>query len=486
MSYSGALANSISSVKEREFLSKSFIKDWRNGMQHRIPISASFTLFNFVNITPAVNYNSRWYLSETRQSWDAENNVVKRDTISGFRRVYDFNMSVSAQTKLYGMYTMKDSIFGKQLKLRQVRHVVTPSISFNYNPDFSDPMWGFYDTYMRTNPDPDNPALIHGERITYSKYQGYLYGTPGMGKSGSIGFSLGNNLEMKLRNYNDTTGKEPFKKVSLIDNLSVSGGYNLMADSLNWSNFNVTLRLKFGKSFSISPSGAFDPYMKALNSSGTGLNRVNELRWNHGRFPKFLGTSVPFEYTFNNDTFKKLFGREDAKTNNNQGNGDGTNEENEDLPGDDQMQDGFPNRNKESEGSEFDNEGYEKIKIPWSISVRYSIMYEENRTRDGIDFDRLDYKMRFRHSLNLSANLSLTGNWKLSGNTTYDFEAKQFTYTSVNVTRNLHCWTMTASFVPFGKFKTYHFRIGVNASMLQDLKYEKRSEQFKTNEVVWY
>ncbi|MDR0370356.1 MAG: LPS-assembly protein LptD [Prevotellaceae bacterium] len=486
MSYSGSLANSISSVKEREFLSKSFIKDWRNGMQHRIPISASFTLFDFVNITPAINYNSRWYLSETKQSWNAENKVVERDTIPGFKRAYDFNMSVSAQTKLYGMYTMKDSLFGRQLKLRQIRHVVTPSISFSYNPDFSDPMWGFYDSYMKTNPDPDNPALIYGERVTYSKYQGYLYGTPGMGKSGSIGFSLGNNLEMKLRNDNDTTGKEPFKKVSLIDNLSISGGYNLIAESFKWSNFNVTLRLKFGRNYSINLSGVFDPYLRELNSSKTGLNRVDKLRWNYGKFPKFLGTGTSLSYTFNNDTFKKLFGRGDTKTNNNQGNDDGTNEENEDMSGDDPMQGGSPNNNKESGASEFDNEGYEKIKIPWSISVNYSIRYEENSTQDGIDFDRLEYKMHFKHNLSLSANLSLTSNWKLSGNTTYDFEAKQFTYTNVNVTRSLHCWTMTAGFVPFGKFKTYHFRIGVNASMLQDLKYEKRSDPLMSNNVVWY
>lgn len=484
MSYTGTLANSISSVKENEFLSKSFIKDWKNGMKHSIPVSASFSLFNYINITPSFNYTSRWYLSSTEQSWDKTNNTVKRDTISGFNRVADFSMSVSAQTKLYGMYEMRDSLFGREMRMRQIRHVLTPSINFSYNPDFSDPIWGYYGTYLQPIYNSDFPIIEDIETIKYSKYQGYLYGSPGAGKTGSIGFSLTNNLEMKLRNYNDTTGKEPFKKVSLIDNLSISGGYNMMADSLNWSNFNVNLRLKFGK-YSVNLAGAFDPYMYELNRNGTALRKVDKLRWNFGKFPKFLGTGTSFSYSLNNDTFKKLLNK-DTKSSSPPGNNPDTDSfgDNDDEFADDNSAQN-QNLNNKPEELEKDNEGYETIRVPWNLSFNYSVRYEENRSEDGIDFEKMQYKMRFKHNLSISGDISLTQNWKISGSTSYDFEAKQFTYTNLNITRNLHCWTMTASVVPFGRYKTYHFRIGVNSSMLQDLKYEKRSDTRRTS-VTWY
>ena len=473
MSYSGTLANSIE-TKENKLFKSSLTRDWKNGMRHSIPISASFNLLKYINVSPSINYTERWYLQSYNQSWNKITQKVVTDTINGFRRVYDFNMGVSASTKLYGFYTPIRAIFGD--KVDRIRHVLTPSVSFNYTPDFGDPSWGYYGTYTELLMDKTNPAVFHDQVVQYSHYIGSLYGTPGVGKSGSIGFSLGNNVEMKIRNDKDTTGTVPFKIISLIDNFTVSGGYNLAADSMQWSIFSTNLRLKFGKNYSLSLSGQFDPYFYGLNSAGYPV-RINKLRWEHGSFPRFLGTSTSYSYTISNETFKK----KPKSQKKNSGS-----ENTESLPmKSDMTEDKNPNGNtdeKNKKKTQTSKDGYEKITIPWSLSASYSIRYGNTNV---FNKDIMEYEMGFTQNLNFNGNISLTTNWKLNASTSYDFTAKQFTYTNVNVTRELHCWRMTASIVPFGVYKSYNFRIGVNASMLQDLKYDKQSDP-RANNITWY
>jgi hypothetical protein len=469
MSYSGTLANSID-TKENKLLSSSLSRDWRNGMRHSIPVSATFNILKYINVSPSINYTERWYLQSINQSWDNANQRVITDTVNGFKRVYDFNMGVSASTKLYGFFIPIRSIFGD--KIDRIRHVLTPSVGFSYMPDFGDPMWGYYSTYERTTTsNPTNPTLVQ-----YSHYAGSMYGSPGTGKSGNINFSLGNNVEMKVRNDKDTTNTIPFIKVSLIDNFSVSGGYNLAVDSMQWSTFSTNLRLKLGKSYSLSLSGAFDPYMYGLNSSGYPV-RINKLRWENGQFPRFLGTSTSYSYTISNDTFKK-------KPNKNK------KAQTEELNPETNLKDEETSAKiNESEDNGEDKkstdktaDGYEKLTIPWSISASYSVRYGNTSV---FDKTKMEYEMDFTHNLSFSGNLSLTNNWKLTASTSYDFKAKEFTYTNLNITRSLHCWNMSASIVPFGVYKSYNFHIGVNASMLQDLKYDKKSE-YGTNPINWY
>ncbi|MDD3078472.1 MAG: putative LPS assembly protein LptD [Paludibacter sp.] len=475
MSYSGTLSNSVT-AKEDEVLHTNLQRDWKNGMKHSIPVSASFNLLKYINISPSFNYTERWYLQSVDKSWDNSAQTMVIDTLYGFNRVYDFNVGVSASTKLYGFFIPSRKLFGD--KIDRIRHVMTPSIGFGYKPDFGDPMWGYYGTYEK---------IVNGvsSEVQYSHYEGSLYGTPGTGKSGSINFSLGNNVEMKVRNDNDTTGTNAFKKISLIDNFSVSGNYNLAADSMNWSNFAVSLRLKLTKSYSLSLSTSFDPYMYGYNSSGKPI-RINELRWNHGQFPSFQGTSTSYSYTLNNDTFKKLFGKKENEGGKPGNSNDGQPGDNNTPPEGNNPQDnnGSPqDQNKENEKSktQYLEDGYEKVNIPWSISINYSIRYGKT---SEFDDKRMDYKLDFTHNLSLSGNISLTKNWKISANSTYDFPSKSFTYTSINVNRNLHCWSMSASIVPFGVYKSYSFHIGVNSSMLADLKYDKQSE--RTSVVTWY
>ncbi len=277
-----------------------------------------------------------------------------------------------------------------------------------------------------------------------------------------VNLSLGNNLEMKIRNDKDTTGKEPFKVISLIDNFAVSTSYNIAADSMRWSNFNAQLRLKLWKGYSLSLSGAFDPYKYALNEFG---NLVHISKWR--KFPKFLGTSTSFSYTFNNQTFKTWFGKDKKKKNDIQNTENGESQD--------------PMSEDAEATVEASNDGYTKVEIPWSLSVDYSIRYGQS----GIfDKEKMDYKMEFTHNLRLAGNISL-GKWRVSASTSYDFKAKQFTYTNITVNRDLHCWSMSGSFVPFGPCKSYTFRIGVNASMLSDLKYEKQSDYGRPQTNWW-
>lgn len=469
ISYTGTLSNTIN-TKESKLLTSSFSRDWKNGMSHSIPVSASFNLFKYISISPSLNYNERWYLTSINKTWDKVKQQEKIDTISKFNRVFDFNLGVSASTKLYGFYTPLSSIFGN--KIGQIRHIITPSIGFNYTPDFGDPIWGYYGTYVQQVRDLKNPLIYHDQMVQYSHYENSLYGTPGVGKSGSISFSLANNLEMKVPDKKDTINADSHKVVSLIDNFTINGAYNMAADSMQWSTLSTSIHIKLpGYSFSLS--AAFDPYMYELNTAGNPV-RVNKLRWQHGGIPKFLGTSFsPPALTFNNDTFKK---KKKTENSTNKPNSDSENK----LATKDEKTN--PDANKDKKKVESDKEGYQKIKIPWSFSINYSIQYANTST---FNKSKMEYDMAFTHNLSFNGNISLTNNWKITANSTYDFTSKQFTYTNISVNRSLHCWNMSASIVPFGPFKSYNFHIGVNASMLQDLKYDKQTG-YGSTPITWY
>ena len=482
MSYSGNISNSIT-AKENMILKSSLADDWRNGAQHSVPISASFNLLDFITLSPTFNYRERWYLSSMDREWDEKKQRTVDTKINGFKRVYDFNMNVSANTTLYGIYTPNQKLFGK--KIIAIRHKIDPSVGMGYTPDFGDAKWGFWDTYMKTYADPKDPTRRLSEEVHYSRYESAMYGGPGRGKNGNVFFTLSNNLEMKVRNDKDTTESKTTKIVSLIDQFSVSSGYNLAVDSMQWSNFSANLRIKMGKAYTLNLSGAFDPYMYGVGPDGKSVRRINQLRWNNGKFPKFLGTSLSYSYTFTNETFKRKNKKEANTDSNEAGTEKGAYDEDPNNPNQDHtlnVQNKGTNQNLDN--ADVDPDGYEKMEIPWSLSASYSV-----RLGDGplFDYDKLEYNRRLTHNLNFSGNLQLTPGWQISGTTSYDFEAQQFTYTSFNVTRNLHCWTLTGNFVPFGPYKTYNFRIGVNSSMLQDLKYEKQGNRDSNqNKTTWY
>ena len=491
LQYNGSFSNSIT-CKEDYFFKSNFVKDWDNRLKHTLSSSASFMLFKYISITPSININDRMFFSRVDQRWDEKQNQVQKDTVMGFYNVYDFNASVSMSTKLYGFYIPFRKWFGD--KVDRFRHVMTPSVNFSYHPDFGKDYWakrygGFYGSYDRLIttrdaagnivPKLDENGLPIYEVVHYSRFKE----APSRGAAATLGFSLGNNLEMKLRNDKDTTGKEPYKVYSIIDNLSISGGYNFIADSMNWQNFSVNLRIKIPKvNYTINLSGQFDPYMYTTTASGQHV-RCNELYWNHGRFPHFLGTSTSFSYTFNNDVVKRWFNKEGAK------NKDQEEEEVAEPTVDPMTGEIIPSKEdhttkkKKKKDDEATDDGYLFAKIPWSLSVSYNLRYGASNEWDE---KRNYYKMEFRHNLSFSASIGLGSGWKASTSLSYDVNAKKMSYTSINVSRDLHCWSMSASFVPFGPYKSYTFHIGVNASMLADLKYDKSSADATGKRIDWW
>lgn len=487
LTYSGQGNLSIT-AKEKDLLHSSFAKDWKKQFTHKISTSASFTLFKYINVTPQISYNERWYFQRIDKSWDDANNTVICDTSAGFYRVWDLNTSLSMSTKLYGFFIPSRKLFPNS-KVDRFRHVFTPSISFNYSPDCEKIRAGinhnYYGSYDKLVTRPDGTVV--NETVEYSRFTGYS--VPSKGNVGSLGFSLGNNLEMKVVNKKDTTGKKPWKVVSLIDNFSISGSYNFMADSMNWSNFNVNLRLKLPLNYTLNLSGYFDPYLYGLSPSGTPV-RTNRRCWNEGKFLHFKGTSTSFSYTFNNQTFKKWFGKLDEKKSKgtlpdfdpddpfamNPETGEVWTEQERDKKR-------AENREKANAKAETNDDGYIFAEIPWSLSINYTIRYGESNV---FDYDKMNYKMKFTHNLSFSASLGLGKGWKASTSTSYDFAAKRFSSATINITRDLHCWSMSASIVPFGLYKSYTFHIGVNAQMLSDLKYDKTSAESTNARTNWW
>ncbi len=468
MSYSGAFTNSIT-CKENYFFRSNFAKDWQNKITHSIPISANFTLFKYLNVSPSINLSDKMYFQRVDQTWNEQENRLQRDTTQGFYNVFDFNVGVTLSTKLYGFYTPYRKWFGD--KVDRFRHVLTPSISFTYHPDFGTPWWGYYGSYDQpvgttVTDSLGNKTFVpkldeNGDPMKlHQVYSRFPQGNAPNGAVGAIGFSLGNNIEMKIRDDRDTTGQKPYKVVSLIDNLSISGGYNFIADSMNWSNFNVNLRIKIPKvNYTINLSTSLDPYMYELNAAGTPV-RTNKQYWHNGRFPHWSGTSTSLSYTFNNQTFKKLAER--------------INKDKPQAPTDSTHTE-TPAKGKAPTFTPTD--------IQWSLSVSYTLRYGNGST---FDYEKMYPKMEFTQNLSLNGTLNFGKGWKASATTSFDFKAKKFTYTNFSVTRDLHCWTMSASFVPFGPYKSYNFHIGVNASMLADLKYDKSSAESTNKKVNWW
>ncbi|MDE6634708.1 MAG: LPS-assembly protein LptD, partial [Bacteroidaceae bacterium] len=285
-SYTGTLSNSIS-TKENLLFKSDLLKDWRNGMRHQVPISASFALFNYINVTPSFNFTDRMYSYKVRQSWDTEANAVQRDTIYGFNNVYNYNMSVSANTKLYGFWTPLPWFGGK--KIQAVRHVFTPTVSFSYAPDFGQPRYGFWDTYVRTD------ANGNVSTVTYSPYAGSLYGTVSQGKTGSVSLDVSNNIEMKVRTDRDSVG---YRKISLIDELGGSLSYNMAAKSRPWSDLSMRVRLKLSKSYTFSMNAVFATYAYEVGENGN-VYVGDRTEWSYGRFGRFQGMSQNLSYTLN-------------------------------------------------------------------------------------------------------------------------------------------------------------------------------------------
>ena len=474
MSYTGQISNSIN-TKEDKLMHSNLVKDWRNGWNHNIPISGNFTLFNYINVSPSFNFRDRMYTHKVMQSWDAANQRVQNDTIYGFNNVYDYNFSIGLSTKLYGFFVPNRKIFGD--KFQTIRHVITPTISYSYAPDFSASRYGYYKTYQKTNPDGSV------ELVEYSPYNGQLYGVPGKGKTGNISFDISNNVEMKIKSDKDSTG---IKKISLIDELGLAMSYNMAAKEKPLSDLTMRIRLKWWKNYTFNMTAVFASYAYELDKNGHPYVG-NHTLWGMGKFGRFQGTSQNFSFTLTPDKLKKWFGGGDDDDRKNKGNKDEEDGVDTDIESnvDDTMINAQRGAKKKSGGgkAETDKDGYMRFSMPWSLTFGYGITMREN-TEGKFNTKSMRYPYKFSQNLNVSGNIRLSDGWNISFSSGYDFDQHDLSMTTASLQRDLHCFNMSCSVV-LAPYTSYNFSFRCNASTLTDaLKYDKRSGY--SNAVQWY
>ena len=469
MSYTGHLSNSIN-TKEDLLFKSNLIKDWSNGMQHNIPINANFTVLKYINVNPSFNFTDRMYTNKVMKSWDEATQTEVADTTYGFYNVYNWSMSLSASTKVYGFWLPSRKIFGD--KIQAIRHVLTPQVSFSYAPDFGASRYGYYATYQKTDAD-GNVTLQE-----YSPYTGSLFGVPGKGKTGNISFDLSNNIEMKVKSDKDSTG---FRKISIIDELGLSMGYNMAAKERPWSDLSMRIRLKWWKNYTFNMTAVFATYAYELSENGTPYVGTHT-EYSRGRFGRFQGMSQNFSFTLTPEKLKKLFsgGDKDDDDDDYRDNDDTGVETNID----DDMINAQRGARKQSAGkAETDEDGYMKFSMPWSLTVGYGVTMREN-TAGKFNTESMRYPYKFTQTLNFSGNVRLSDGWNISFSSGYDFEEHDISMTTASLQRDLHCFNMSCSVV-LAPYTSYNFSFRCNAATLTDaLKYDKRSGY--SNAVQWY
>ena len=476
--YTGQFKNEIK-TKEDKLMKSSLTKDWRNGMQHNIPISGNFMLFNFLNVNPTFNFTDRMYTQKYKRSWNENTQKEVVDTLQGFYNVYNWSMSLGLSTKVYGFFIPNRKLFGE--KIDRIRHVFTPTVTFNYAPDFSASRYGYWDTYQKTD------AKGNVSMVEYNMYQGSLYGAPGKGKTGSLSMDISNNIEMKIKSDDDSTG---FKKISLIDELGASMSYNFAAETRPWSDLSTRLRIKLTKSYTLNINAVFATYAYEADSVGAKPYVGNRTEYSYGRFGRFQGMSQNLSYTLDNkkisNFFKWLRGEKVDKNDKDKDKSGNKDDYDTGLDSnlDKDLEAGKHGARKENAGmAETDEDGYMAFSLPWSISFGYGITMREN-TAGEFNYNRMRYPYKFTQNLNFSGNIRLSDGWNISFSSGYDFDAKKLSMTTASLGRDLHCFNMSCQVV-LTPYTSYNFSFRCNAATLTDaLKYDKRSSY--SNAVQWY
>ena len=471
MSYTGSLSNSIN-TKEDKLFKSNLVKDWRNGMQHRIPIDATFQVFKYINISPQFSLRDIMYTNRVMRSWDETTQKEVADTTYGFYNLYDWSLGVSANTTLYGFYKPWRKLFGD--KIIAVRHVFKPSVSFSYAPDFTSSHYGYQRTYVKTD--------ANGEvsTVTYSPYSGGIYSYPSGTKQGMITMSVSNNVEMKVKNDRDTTGE---RKISIIDELYGALSYNMAAETRPWSNLNTRIRLKLTKNYTFSMAAVFATYAYAFDKNGRVVTS-DRTEWSYGRFGRFQGMSQNLSYTFNNETLSKLFSRRsDRSTASNDETDTDTDTDAEDANIDPDLRNAKKGGKQKKQKAKVDEDGYLRFSLPWSFTVSYGISMAEDRSKQ-INVRRMRYPYSFTQTMNFSGYLRIAEGWNISFTSGYDFNYHELSMTTASVSRDLHCFEMSCSVV-LRPYSSFNFTFRARANELADaLKWDKRSSY--SSNIEWY
>ncbi|MFR9672219.1 MAG: putative LPS assembly protein LptD [Rikenellaceae bacterium] len=436
MTYTGKMTNSVTTT-ESEFFTKQTLQDMSNGIQHSLPVSASFNVFNYINFTPSVSYSEYWYIRRDRQEWNPVTNEIDvLDPDYGFYRLYNYSASASASTTIYGMFQAKN----KNNPLQAVRHTLTPSVSMSYSPNFSDQKYGFYETVQTDS---------LGNTKQYSPFTSNAYGVPSSGESLAASFSLSQNLEMKVLSKRDTSG---MRKITLIDELKISGSYNFLADSMNLSTIPLSFRTTLFGNFGVNLSVTLDPYR--VSPEG--------VRYNKLFFPgRVTSTGWSFGYTFKSRDDKSRSAINDINS----------------IPPE------YSNPFYNDPSNPLDPvlkrqlmaDTYYDFSLPWNLGFNYVVSYGVTYTNNGTS----GYEPNVTQSLGFNASLTITDKMGMTISSGYDIKSRAFTTSSINMTRDLHCWQMTFSWIPFGYYRSWSFNIGVKSAALSDLKYDKSQSMYE-------
>ena len=477
LSYTGHFSNTLT-AKESEFLKKKLNKDWKNGMTHTIPIKGEFSVFDVLNLNTSFTLNDRTTLVKQEKSWDQVNQKEITDTISGFYNVYNWDLSLGLSTTLYGMFIPSRKIFGD--KIQAIRHVFKPTVSFSYHPDFGAERYGYYKTYDKIDKDGN---------VTQVEYQPYSLGyttSVGKGKSGSISVSIDNNVEMKIKDKNDS-----IKKVSLIDNLGLSMSYNFATNVQPLSPLTMNIRLKLSKSYTFSTTAVFKSYVYELDDNGNPIESNTVTYWEKGQWGRFQGISQQLHYKLDNkkigDFFKRLRGekvdkKDDKNKNGNEEDEEGIDTDIESNIDKDMVRSRKGGNNQTKSKAETDDDGYMAFKLPWSLDFSYGVNMTEGNT--NFNYDKMRYPYKFTHTFNVRGNLQISDGWNIDFSSGYDFENHKISMTTAGLSRDLHCFNMSCR-VTLAPYTSYDFSFRCNAATLTDaLKYDKRSSY--SNAVQWY
>lgn len=406
-----------------------FFDNARKGMRHTIPTSFSFKALRHFTLSPSVSYEEKWYGEKLLWEYNSDSTLlIKKDTIKNFQRISNYSFSASLTTRIYGTYFFKK----KTSKVKAIRHVINPTVSYSYTPDFSS-----NEDYFQRFTDKS------GRQIYQDRFQGFVYGGSGLGNSSAMGFGIGNNVEMKVQGPQDSVAR----KVMLLNNLSLNSSYNFIADSFKLAPISISANTNvLDNLLNINLSATLDPYTidVTTNEAGTRVERrIDQLAWKGGKVGRITNATLAMSTNLNpkarskNTSSREKIGKSD-------------------LP------------EQEKEFLLQNPDVYVDFDIPWSMNISYNLSYSHqvNRSPD------------VTQTLNFSGDVSLSEKWKVTYSSGYHFESKEFTQTNLGITRDLHCWTMAVNWTPFGRFQQFFFTINVKSSLLQDLKLERRKPFF--------
>lgn len=415
--YNLNVMNSINTNEDDAFTNRMW-KEARNGAKHRVDLNTGATLGNYFPITFSASYDEVWYLKTIEKKYDESQESVINEDINGFDSYRVFNLGAGISTNIYGTYISPK----KDAWLKGIRHVISPSIGLSFRPDFASEEWGYYDYYRGAD----------GRKVLYSRFEGGVYGAPSMGQSASLNFGIRNNLEMKVKSKTDTIG---YNKIKIFEYLDISSSYNMAADEFKLAPINVSgMTRLFNQKLNLQFRATFDPYKIAFEEGAQTGTRINEL----GAF-RLTNYNLSFGYSFDNNTFG---GRKFDPTN-------------------------YDRRGEiREENFYFDEWDYAHFAIPWRLGLNFTHNYSKINTKQG----------NSTSVLAISAAISPTPYWSLSTSTSYDFTSKEFSQARISFNRDLRSFDLSFSWVPFGRYKTWDFYIGIKATILRDaVKYDQRA-----------